>query len=225
VVRSGEKGQHLVDPRFFQSTRGKIVAALRRRRAASAVELAEEFGLSANAVRQQLLFLERDKLVVERSVRRGPTKPTYEYSLSPDGEAMFPQQYDRMLGAVLREVRSTYGDGAVDELFTKMGHRSAETLQKNFGDVDTRGKVEALAASLRKKGVEAEVIDIAGGYELREHNCPYASTVAEHPEVCSAIHTTLRDVMPGDVDHVESLATGGTACRFEIKEPLTTPGR
>ncbi len=59
------------DARFFQSTRGKIVTALRRRRSASAVDLAGEFGLSANAVRQQLVALERDGYVAERSVRRG----------------------------------------------------------------------------------------------------------------------------------------------------------
>ncbi|MDQ6931259.1 MAG: helix-turn-helix domain-containing protein, partial [Candidatus Eremiobacteraeota bacterium] len=65
--------------RFFQSTRGKIVAELRQRHSASAVDLAQAFGLSPNAIRQQLVILERDGLVEERSVRRGRTKPTYEF--------------------------------------------------------------------------------------------------------------------------------------------------
>ena len=78
------------DERFFHSTRGKIVMALRRRHSASAVDLAGEFGLSTNAVRQQLLTLERDGYVAERSVRRGPTKPTLEYSLTESAESLFP---------------------------------------------------------------------------------------------------------------------------------------
>jgi len=63
--------------RFFATTRGKIVSELRRRGSASAAELAQAFGLSPNAVRQQLVVLERDGLVAETPVRRGPTKPTF----------------------------------------------------------------------------------------------------------------------------------------------------
>ena len=95
--------------RFFQTTRGKIVSELRRRGSASATDLARSFGLSPNAVRQQLVVLERDGLVAETPVRRGPTKPTYEFSLTADADKLFPQGYDKMLTAVLREVRSQFG--------------------------------------------------------------------------------------------------------------------
>ena len=171
------------DARFFQSTRGKIVTALRRRHAASAVDLAGEFGLSTNAVRQQLVTLERDGYVAERSVRRGPTKPTLEYSLTETADSLFPQQYDRMLGAVLREVKDSFGTGEL----------------------------------LRENGVEADVVETASGsVELREHNCPYSKTVGEHPEVCSIIHTVLHDVVSDQTKQVESIATGGGSCRFEV---------
>ncbi|HUY10679.1 MAG TPA: helix-turn-helix domain-containing protein, partial [Candidatus Dormibacteraeota bacterium] len=95
--------------RFFQSTRGRIVEELRERGGASAADLAASFNLSPNAVRQQLVVLERDGLVVERSVRRGPTKPTLEFSLTAAADRLFPQAYDRMLAAVLREVREQHG--------------------------------------------------------------------------------------------------------------------
>ncbi len=209
------------DVRFFQSTRGRIVAALRRRRGASAIELAEEFGLSANAVRQQLLFLERDGYVVERAVKRGPTKPTYEYSLTADGEAIFPQQYDRVLNAVLREIRESYGQEAVEAIFTRLGERSAQNIGRRAAGKGSRAKVEALASILREQGVEADVIDIAGGFELREHNCPYAKTVSEHPEICGVIHAAMDSTMPGKPLQIESLATGGSACRFEIRETVS----
>ena len=96
--------------RFFDSTRGKIVGALRERRSASAFDLAEQFGLSPNAIRQQLVILERDGLIAGRSVRRGRTKPTVEYSLTQEASRYFPQRYDKMLNAVLREIRTAGGD-------------------------------------------------------------------------------------------------------------------
>jgi predicted ArsR family transcriptional regulator len=205
------------DARFFQSTRGKIVTALRRRHAASAVDLAEEFGLSTNAVRQQLLTLERDGYVAERSVRRGPTKPTLEYSLTPSAETLFPQRYDLMLNALLREVKDTLGPQALASVMDGMGRRAVTKYKDRITAPDTRGRAVELAGVLRENGVEADVIDIGGAIELREHNCPYAKTVGEHPEVCSIIHTVLREAVSGEMTQVESIATGGDACRFEIK--------
>jgi predicted ArsR family transcriptional regulator len=205
------------DARFFQSTRGKIVSALRRRHAASAVDLAAEFGLSTNAVRQQLLALERDGYVAERAVRRGRTKPTLEYSLTAGAEELFPQQYDRMLNAVLREVRETLGPEALSTVIDGIGKRAAARVRERVSAPDTKGRALEVVSYLREQGVEAEVIQIGGSVELREHNCPYAKTVSEHPEVCSIIHTVLRETVSPESAQVESLATGGDACRFEIE--------
>ena len=207
----------MVETRFFQTTRGRIVTELRRRRSASAVELATEFGLSPNAVRQQLIGLERDGYVVERSVKRGPTKPTLEYSLTPGADALFPQRYDRMLGAVLREVKASFGNDGLETLIGSLGRREAEKYRSRLTAPDVKGRAIELAALLRENGIEADVVESeAGSIELREHTCPYAKTVGEHPEVCSIIHTVLLETVSGDTRQVESLATGGDACRFEI---------
>jgi predicted ArsR family transcriptional regulator len=206
------------DARFFQTTRGKIVTALRRRHSASAVDLAEEFGLSTNAVRQQLLTLERDGYVVERSVRRGPTKPTLEYSLASAAEALFPQRYDKMLNAVLHEVKASFGEDGLETVLAKLGERAAEKYRSRLSAPDVKGRVYELAALLRENGVEADVVESpSGSLELREHNCPYGQTVGEHPEVCSIIHTVLSDTVSPKARQIESIATGGDACRFEIE--------
>jgi predicted ArsR family transcriptional regulator len=206
------------DARFFQTTRGKIVTALRRRHSASAVDLAGEFDLSTNAVRQQLLALERDGYVAERSVKRGPTKPTLEYSLTANADNLFPQYYDRMLSAVLREVKDSLGSEALDAVLGKLGKRAAGKYRERIVARDAKGKAEELSAILRENGVESDVVQRADGtVELREHNCPYSQSVAEHPELCSIIHTVLHDTVSETTKQVESIATGGATCRFEIK--------
>ena len=205
------------DTRFFQTTKGKIVTELRRRHSASAIDLAVSFGISTNAVRQQLLTLERDGYVVERSVRRGPTKPTLEYSLAPAADALFPQQYDKMLNAVLTEVRASLGVSALETVLGKLGDRAAAKYRAKLTAPDVRGRTFELAALLRANGVEADVVETpGGGIELREHHCPYGQTVGEHPEVCAIIHTVLHDTVSPQTRQIESIATGGDACRFEI---------
>ncbi|MBV8368845.1 MAG: helix-turn-helix domain-containing protein [Candidatus Eremiobacteraeota bacterium] len=201
--------------RFFDTTRGKIVGALRERRSASAFDLAAQFGLSPNAIRQQLVVLERDGLISGRSVRRGKTKPTVEYSLTPEADRYFPQRYDKMLNAVLREIRSAGGDEAVKAVFQRIGKRSAERIAS--GSPSAESRLDVLVSALKASGVNAELQKTEHGtILLHEHTCPYASVVAENPEACSAIHTILDQVAPGKSQQVESLATGGTECRFEI---------
>lgn len=203
--------------RFFQTTRGRIVEELRRRKSASAVDLAQVFGLSPNAVRQQLVVLERDGLVVEKSVRRGPTKPTYEFSLTSEAEKLFPQHYDKMLGAVLREVKEQFGSDGVARVFDGIAKRTVAKAKERVTAAEPVAKVEQLTEVLREGGVVAEFSLIDGGFELREHNCPYSEVVKEHPEVCSVIHHVLDETIGGEHVQTESIATGGSECRFEIK--------
>ena len=203
--------------RFFASTRGRIASALRRRHSASAADLAQELELSPNAIRQHLASLEREGLVSERPVRRGKTKPTHEFSLTSEGARLFPQRYDVLLNAVLREVRDIGGEDAVREIFERMGRRSAEKMVARTATLKGDERVGALVDLLRNHGVEADYNADGKTYVIREHNCPYAETVKEHPQVCSVIHTVLGDLFPQGSRQVDSLATGGEACRFEVK--------
>jgi len=209
--------------RFFQSTRGRIVEELRRRKSASAVDLAAMFNLSPNAIRQQLVLLERDGLVVERSVRRGPTKPTLEFSLTPQADKLFPQQYDKMLGAVLREVKEQFGQEGVSKVFAAISKRTVAKAKERVTATGQEAKLGQLAEVLREGGVVAEYSLIDGGYALHEHNCPYSEVVKEHPEVCSVIHHVLDEAIGGNHVQTESLATGGSECRFEVKAAQPAP--
>lgn len=202
--------------RFFQTTRGKIVSELRRRGSASATDLARSFGLSPNAVRQQLMVLERDGLVAETPVRRGPTKPTYEFSLTPEADKLFPQAYDKMLTAVLREVRSQFGTAGVEQVFHGLSRRAIERARLAVTASEPEQRVAQLTEMLRKTGVVAEYSLIDGGFALHEHNCPYSNAAKEHPEVCQVIHQVIDDTLGGEHAQTESLAHGGKECRFEL---------
>jgi predicted ArsR family transcriptional regulator len=202
--------------RFFQTTRGKIVSELRRRGSASAADLARSFGLSANAVRQQLVVLERDGLVAETPVRRGPTKPTYEFSLTPDADRLFPQAYDKMLSAVLRELRSQFGTAGVERVFDGLSRRAIGRARLSVTAQEPEAKVAQLTEMLRKSGVIAEYSLIDGGFALHEHSCPYSSAAKEHPEVCQVIHQVIDETIGGTHEQTESLAHGGRECRFEL---------
>jgi len=86
---------------FFQTTRGRVLESLKRRGGRTATELAAEHGLTANAVRQHLGRLEADGLVLETPARRGRTKPSLLYSVTSEGERLFPQDRISVFVALL----------------------------------------------------------------------------------------------------------------------------
>ena len=79
-----------------------------------------------------------------------------------------------------------------------------------------RSAIVRTSSVTRSTGVAVDVEERAGTIVLREHNCPYATVVAENPECCSVIHSIFDDVVASGVTQTESLATGGAECRFEV---------
>src|ERR1051325_6738085 len=82
-----------LDRRFLESTRGQVITLLRGE-PRTVEELAGLLELTDNAVRAHLTTLERDGLVRQSGVRRGPRKPHFTYTLTPEAERLFPQAYD-----------------------------------------------------------------------------------------------------------------------------------
>ncbi|HLJ82813.1 MAG TPA: helix-turn-helix domain-containing protein [Candidatus Eremiobacteraceae bacterium] len=201
---------------FFQTTRGRIVQSLKRYRTRTAAQLASEQGVSANAIRQHLAHLEGDGLVSGRSERLGRTKPTYVYSLTAEGERLFPQRYPLLLNAVLDQLQRDSGPEALRDLFRAIGRRSAQRHAKRFDGKDRDAQVAELVEFLRERGVMAEGAKTADGYILREYNCPFRDAVATHPEVCSVVHGLMQEVLHEPARQTRSLARGDDRCEFDL---------
>jgi predicted ArsR family transcriptional regulator len=204
---------------FFQTTRGRILESLKRHGGRTATELAVEQGLTANAVRQHLGRLESEGLIVESTARRGPTKPSLLYSVTTEGERLFPQRYDVLLNALLHELQREEGQDRVTELFKKIGQRSARKYADRFEGKDVAGRVDELTKLLREQGVVADCERTDDGFLIREHNCPFKDTVASHPQVCNVVHSLMGEVLPGKPEQRSSIARGDAVCEFHLPSP------
>ena len=204
------------EPSFFQTTRGRIVESLQRERTRTATQLSAEHGVTPNAIRQHLSRLERDGLVAERAQRLGRTKPTLVYSLTREGERLFPQRYPLLLNVVLDEVQREDGPGKLKELFSNIGRRSAQRHAARFAGKDLHDRIAELAQFLRERGVAVEFEKTADGFALREFNCPFRDSVKSHPEICSMVHSLMEEVLPAKPRQVRSISRGDDRCEFEF---------
>ena len=86
------------------SPAGQILHYLQRQSEATVKELATMLGVSTTAAREHIVHLQAEGLVEVRAERHGPGRPRMVYTLSDAARSRFPQQYDRLLTGLLREL-------------------------------------------------------------------------------------------------------------------------
>lgn len=178
--------------RFFASTRGKIVTLLRRS-SRTVEELARSLGLTDNAVRAQLMTLERDGLVQPQGARPGRRKPAVIYELAPVAEDLFPKAYGPVLHQLLEVLNERLTAQEVEELLRTAGRRLAAPEPASSRDLQTR--LEGAVSTLNALGGLAEVELREGTYVIRGASCPLAEVVKDHPEACRLAEALLTELI------------------------------
>ncbi|HZG66108.1 MAG TPA: helix-turn-helix domain-containing protein, partial [Herpetosiphonaceae bacterium] len=169
------------DKRFFATTRGQIIALLRRE-TRTVDELASALGLTDNGVRAHLSTLERDGLVRQQGLRRGAGKPAYAYQLTADAERLFPRPYPLVLRTLLDVLAERTTPEEVEAHMRVVGRRLAAGLGGE--GADQRARVMTAVAVLNELGGLAELEEEDGRMVIRGYSCPLAEVVPGHPEVC-----------------------------------------
>jgi predicted ArsR family transcriptional regulator len=180
--------------RFLETTRGQVVSLLRRG-ARTVEDLAVALGLTDNAIRSHLATLERDGIVRQDGVRRGPGagKPAVVYELDPDAEPLFSNAYAPVLRTLMDVIVNELPREQTDAVLRRVGHELAKGVGGQApGNLNAR--VRAAAAVLTELGGDIEVIAEDGALRIRGCACPLAATVTDHPEVCRAVETLMGDV-------------------------------
>jgi predicted ArsR family transcriptional regulator len=203
------------DEKFFESTRGQIVALLRRS-GRTVEDLARALDLTDNGVRAHLAILERDGIVRQRgSVRRssGGGKPAYVYELTQEAEDLFPKAYEPTLRRLLDVLSDQFGAEESEALLRSVGRRLAE--DHSVRAAGTRARLESAVEIFNELGGLAELEERDGTLVIRGYSCPLGEVSPEHPEVCRMAETFITELAGVPVyehcDHGER-----PRCCFEI---------
>jgi predicted ArsR family transcriptional regulator len=201
--------------RFFESSRGRILALLRRG-SRTVEELAAALGVSDNAVRPHLAALERDGIVRQHGVRPvGPAggKPAYAYEVATEAERLFTKAYIPVLTQLVSALEDRMTPDELTALLGDVGRRLAATGATPTGDLRTRA--EAAAAVLTELGGVVDVEEENGALALRGYACPLADAVRAHPSTCHAAESLVAELVGRPVH--ECCEKGDRPrCRFVI---------
>jgi predicted ArsR family transcriptional regulator len=184
------------DNRFFESTRGQIVALLREA-PRTVDELARDLGLTDNAVRLHLGTLERDGLIAAKGVRRdgGVGKPATEYEVAAEAESSFSKAYIPFLSTLLKSLGDRMTTAELRALMRDVGHRMAGEIPASGSNVAARAEVASQLLNALGGVTTVERDADGNGLRINGCGCPLAVAVSQREEVCIAVQTMLRDVI------------------------------
>lgn len=197
----------------YRGTRGELLVALKKAQPVTVQELAEQFGVSANALRRHLKELEIDGAVRYERVVRGVGGPMFAYSLTDAGEALFPRAYDQALTEALEVLRERVGTDGVVEVFRRRWEALAAERMPELSALPLAERATRLAALLSSLGYMAE----ADAATLTEHNCAIRAVASRFPEICAAEAKFLEDWLGAHVERTQHIASGATCCEYCIQ--------
>jgi predicted ArsR family transcriptional regulator len=208
-----------LDSRFFESTRGKIILQLRAG-SKTVNELAAVLGLTDNAVRANLLTLERDHLISQSGSVKGFRKPHFSYALTHEARELFPKAYDSLFNGLIGEFKSKLSAAALVDSLRSIGRRiGLRAKPEDGGSLDDR--LNRSLTVLEELGGSAQITSSNEKIVIRSEACPFADAVSEHPEVCQVAEAMLQEIVGEPVKEVCD-RTGLPKCCFEITPAPTT---
>ena len=202
------------DDRFHASTKGRIIALLRRK-GHTVDELAQALDLTHNAIRSQLSTLERDGLVQPKGTRRGGTKPAIIYSLTSRSERLFPKAYELALRHHVALLLEQFGPEETQEMLRAVGRRIAQEQGTALRDGDAQSRVARSVQVLNSLGGLMEVEEHGHTINVCGYSCPLGAVSVTHRQVCKLVEALLEELVGMPVrERCEQ--SEDVACWFEV---------
>ena len=189
----------------------------------TAKEMAEHFGVTANALRRHLDSLEAEELVRYRREVRGVGAPVHAYSLTELGEALFPQGHAAVLAAVLESVRETAGSAGVVALARRQWERLVEEASPRLAELPLHERAQLLAELRSSQGYMAEATAFEDRIVLREHHCAIRDVADRFPEICIAEQEFVERMLGVSVERTCHMLSGCSSCAYTIRHTTSEP--
>lgn len=207
----------------FRGLRAELLIALKKApHALTARELAEQFGVTPNALRRHLDALEADALVRHDREVRGVGAPVHAYALTAAGEALFPQAYAPVLEAVLDTLREAAGPEGVRTAIRRQWAPLVSGAGSRLAELPLAERAQLVAELRSSQGYMAEAAGDDGAVTVREHHCAVRDVVARFPEICAAEQELLEELLGVPVVRTQYIPAGCAVCEYVATAPASS---
>jgi DeoR family transcriptional regulator, suf operon transcriptional repressor len=192
----------MLGKQFFETSRGRIVALLRRE-SLTVENIASEIGVTTSAIRSLLTAMERDGLVHRVGTRhRGATRPSHLFELTPEVQQLLSRAYVPLFGTLLHVMARRQSAAEINRIMRDTGKALAVQLVP-AGRLQTQslpGRVQAASELLNAElGAVTEVVRADGELVIQGAACPLSALTGKHRAVCLAIESAIKEIVGAPV--------------------------
>jgi DeoR family suf operon transcriptional repressor len=181
----------MLKQQLLDSSRGRIVTLLRGG-PSTADEIASKLGLTPSAIRAQIAGMERDGLVQRAGQRRGVTRPSHVFELTPETEQLLSRAYIPLLTQLVQVFADGLPADQLERMLREAGKRLADELTRGRRPAGNLAARVASANELMNEHLGAITrVEANGGYVIRGIGCPLAALTGKHPGICLAMESLL----------------------------------
>ncbi len=199
------------------TTRREILSLIKRRGPMTVQELSRSLEITPMGVRQHLAILERDGLIQSNGTRRGQGRPSRIYTITLEGDKVFPRTYEQVATSLLDDLKALGGEARVDEVLEFRRKRQLEQYRERMAGTDFPRRITVLAEIRNEEGYLAELQQPdKDTFVLTEHNCPVRAVADAHRRVCACERALFADALGGDVTRTDHILSGAPHCRYVI---------
>lgn len=176
------------------STKQDILQHLLKQGQASAQDLANDLGISPQAIRRHLKDLEDEGLIQYHNVQVGMGRPQHLYQLSESGRQQFPSRHDEFAVDLLDTLAETLTQEQMKTILRKQWQRKAMEYRDRLGKGPLAERLEGLVKLRQAEGYMAEyhpvedtnssAVGVPSRFILTEYNCAISNVAKSFPGVC-----------------------------------------
>ena len=143
-------------------------------------------------------------------------RPPLRYTLTSQGDATFPKQYDALANALLDEVRACYGSEGLQQIVRGVATRLATSEEEVVADASPDVRVDAVVELLRSRGVVADWERSGDAYLLHERTCPYPEVARRNSVACAMDVAQVRELSGMDARLTACVVRGDACCTYRL---------
>jgi predicted ArsR family transcriptional regulator len=208
----------------MQETRQAILDILKRRGEAIVDDIVADLrakrgdSITAVTVRHHLNKLTEDGLIGQAAARprTTPGRPQHHYALTERGEALFPNNYQRLAASLLTQIEQELPQARVNVILEGVATAWAVEAQIPTGPMDQR--LDAVVDYLSQSGYRASWEQAPQGYFLYLENCPYHQMAHERDSLCRMDMHLIANLLGVVPRLTERMAQGDSRCAYFIPQ-------
>ena len=206
-------------------TRAAVVDLLLADGPLTAVDLAQQLGISPAAVRRHL-----DQLIAEGAVssreapvlrQRGRGRPARSYLLTDIGRSRLPHGYDQLAVQALDYLAEAVGPAAVEDFARRRAEAVVAPYRSELAAArDVSGRAAVLSKALTGAGFSASLHQVGVGQQLCQHHCPVGHVAQKYPQLCEEEMAVFTRELGSYAQRLATIARGDAVCTTFI--PIST---